>query len=156
MVDPFKSILAPGQNQVVNSQLLQILSNLNVSQKLAKEDASLKRRPVTTAEIEYAIKSSNPHKSPGPDGLNAHFYKLCWPIIAKDVIATIKNFFGKGKLLMKQVKHTFITLVPKVQNPCNATEYKPISLTNELYKIIAKILAARVKTVMDKIISPFQ
>lgn len=52
-------------------------------------------RTVTTAEIEYTIQSSSPHKSPGPDGFNAYFYKLCQPIIAKDVIAAIKNFLEK-------------------------------------------------------------
>lgn len=88
-------------------------------------------RPMENIEVEEAIKFSSPNKAPGPNGFNAHFYKICWPIIGKDVIKAIKDFFHNGNLL-QQVKHTFIALMPKKGSPLISIDYRPISLTNEI------------------------
>ena len=86
-------------------------------------------RPVTIAEIEDVVKSANPNKAPSPDGFNAHFFKVCWPIIGKDVCASIMDFFTHGSML-KQLKHTFILLVPKSEN-ANSPEQVPSYCFNE-------------------------
>jgi hypothetical protein len=59
----------------------------------------------------------------------------------------VKIFFGSlmnlqvnGKVL-EAFDTTFITLIPKYDNPQSFKEYKPISLCNCIYKIIAKIIA---------------
>ncbi|KAL5556096.1 hypothetical protein UlMin_038332 [Ulmus minor] len=51
---------------------------------------------------------------------------------------------------------TLITLLPKVKCPTHITEFRPISLCNVLYKIISKMLATRMRSVMDSIISEEQ
>lgn len=122
---------------------------------LTEHDASAISKQVELEEIKLAIKGANPNKLPGPDGFNAHFFKVCWPIRGEDVVLAISDFFKHG-MLLKQVKNSFITLIPKFVNPCKAADYRPISLTNELNKIIAHILAARVKPLVDRIINPCQ
>lgn len=64
---------------------------------------------------------------------------------------TIKDFFRHGKLL-KQVKNAFIALIDK-ENPSNPSNFRPISLTNELYKIIARIIENRLQPFVDKLIN---
>ena len=54
------------------------------------------------------------------------------------------------------INDTFTTLIPKVKDPTRITEYRPISLCNVLYKLIAKVLANRLKKVLPHIISPNQ
>ncbi|GJY88753.1 putative RNA-directed DNA polymerase [Tanacetum coccineum] len=51
---------------------------------------------------------------------------------------------------------SFISLVPKVQDPIEMCDYPPISLIGCAYKVIAKKLATRLSKVMSKIISPNQ
>lgn len=60
--------------------------------------------------------------------------------MGEEISADVMNFFKHGKLL-KQLKCTFITLIPKVDNPVSPSDFCPIYLTNELYKIIARIIA---------------
>ena len=48
---------------------------------------------------------------------------------------------------------TYICLIPKVRSPQKITEYCPISLCNVVYKIVAKVLANRLKGVLSEVIS---
>lgn len=50
-------------------------------------------RPVNIGEIEEVARCANPNRVPRPDGFNAHFYKMCWPIIGNDVCEAIMDFF---------------------------------------------------------------
>ena len=65
------------------------------------------------------------------------------------------EFFTHGKLL-KQINHTFIALIPKVDNPLQTQQFRPISLCNTIYKTISKLLVNRLRPLLNKIISPAQ
>jgi hypothetical protein len=49
-----------------------------------------------------------------------------------------------------------ITLIPKVKNPTQISEFHPISCCNTLYKCISKILANTLKMCLNGFISPSQ
>ena len=51
---------------------------------------------------------------------------------------------------------TFITLIPKKNAAIEDKDFQPISLVERVYKIIAKVLATRLRTVMEDIISSSQ
>jgi hypothetical protein len=50
----------------------------------------------------------------------------------------------------------FIALIPKVLNPHQVSDFRPISLLGSLYKLLSKVLASRLGKVMDTIISKSQ
>lgn len=64
--------------------------------------------------------------------------------------------FLNGGGMEQSLNHTFVALIPKVTDPKTVSDYKPISLCNVLYKIIAKTLANRLKLVLNDIISKNQ
>lgn len=111
--------------------------------------------PVTRKEVEQARKDLPIDKSPGIDGYNAEFFKTYWSVIGEEVITGIIQFFENGKLL-KGVNTTTITLFLKVSSPSYEKEYRPIACCATLYKLIAKILTARPKTVVDFLVSSIQ
>jgi len=82
----------------------------------------------------------HPDRAPGPDGYNAGFFQHNWDIVSSDVCAAVTNFFSQGKLL-RQLNHTFLTLIPKTSNASNLSDYRPISCCNVLYKLITKVLS---------------
>lgn len=62
----------------------------------------------------------------------------------------------KSNLSMAEINRTKITLVPETKNLSKMTEFRPISLCNVIYKLISKVLANCLKTIVSQIISENQ
>jgi hypothetical protein len=67
----------------------------------------------------------------------------------------INEFHRNGKLT-KGINSTFIALIPKVDSPQRLIDFRPISLVGSLYKILAKVLANRLRMVIGSVISESQ
>lgn len=115
--------------------------------KIGKKIKEL-QSPVTMNEIKEALTSIGDLKSPGIDGYGAKFFKVSWHIIKDDVVAAIQEFFRSGKM-MNQFNKTVITLIPKNANVNCIKDYRPIAGCTTFYKIIARILTARLGKVMQ-------
>ena len=95
-------------------------------------------------------------KAPGLDGFSAHFYKAaCSPIIKLDLVRMVFAFQRKAKV-GGCTNSSFLALIPKEVNPSSFDRFRPISLCNVSYKILAKLLANRFKLLLGKLISPLQ
>lgn len=73
-------------------------------------------------------------------------------MIGEDVVVAIQSFFLKG-FLPKGVNSTILALSPKKEEAKMMKDYRPISCCNVLYKVISKILANRLKTILPKCIT---
>jgi len=64
--------------------------------------------------------------------------------------------FHRNGRLSKGINNTFIALIPKVESPQRLNEFCPISLVGIMYKILAKVLANRLRSVIGSVISDSQ
>ncbi|PKI63801.1 hypothetical protein CRG98_015785 [Punica granatum] len=106
-------------------------------------------------EILMALNSIPNLKSPGPDGIPSLFYKHYGDTVKPLLISAVKSFFNSG-FILKEWNNTFICLVPKCQGASTFKDFRPISLCNVCYKVISKIIANRLKPLLERIISPNQ
>jgi hypothetical protein len=67
----------------------------------------------------------------------------------------VSEFHRNGKLA-KGINSTFIALIPKIDNPQRLNDFRPISLVGSLYKILAKVLANRLRLVIGSVVSESQ
>ena len=121
--------------------------NTNSSNKL--------ERSFSEKEVWNVISGCNGNKAPRPDGFNMHFFKTYWSVVKEDVMRFFEHFFEFGSF-DKRLNASFIALIPKCVSALGINEYKPISLVGCIYKILAKVLANRLRDVMDEVIGPNQ
>jgi len=119
---------------------------------LSKKFFEWLEQEITMEEVKRSAWGCDGSKCPGPDGFNFKFYRLAWDFIAQDILDIVLSFFRTGRL-PKGINTTYVTLLSKTVEPIEFKDFRPISMIHGIYKIIAKILASRLKTVMQKIIS---
>ena len=99
-----------------------------------------------------AVWSCSSDKSSGPNGINFKFIKKFWDVIKPDFLRFFDEFYANG-VIPRGLNASFIALIPKGADPQVLNEYMPISLIGCTYKILAKVLANRLKKVMHCIIN---
>ena len=76
-------------------------------------------------------------------------------MVESDVLAIFEEFYHHSKF-EKSLNATFIALIPKKNDASNIRDFRLISLVGSLYKILSKVLANRLKQVLDQLISESQ
>ena len=153
----------------IGDMLVQYFSNLFTSSKPSNLDSVLEgvcpvvdeemnevlNRPFEASEVQVALKQMKADTAPGPDGFPPLFYKQYWSKVGQEVTKAVLAVLNSG-MVPSQLNHTFLTLIPKIHSPRKVTDFRPISLSNVLYKFVAKVLANRLKTLLPNIISEYQ
>lgn len=112
--------------------------------------------PIDAEEVKLAINALACGKAPGSDGLTADFYKAYQNLLAPQLIVAYAEALESGSL-PPTMREAIVTLLLKPgKDPQRCQSYRPLSLLNHDYKILAKILAARFALLVDTILCPYQ
>lgn len=95
-------------------------------------------------EIKHALFSLGPYKAVGPDGFHAKLIQDQWDAFGAAFIEEVSNFFLTG-YMPSHVARSNLVLVPKTNDACSVTQFRPISVCNTTYKMISKILANHIR-----------
>lgn len=109
----------------------------------------------TEEEIWATIQSYDGNRASETDGFNMSFFKEFWAMIKDDIMKVFMDFHEHGKLV-KGLNASFIALIPKSPSPSSISDYRPISLIGSIYKLISKVLAIRLQSIMPSILSENQ
>jgi hypothetical protein len=139
-------------NPVLQDSLLaeEVIPNL-----VSDEVNSLLTLLPSNDEIKAAVFALNRDSAPGPDGFGAFFFQHYWDIVSKEVINAVLEFFTTSWIL-PGYNSNIIALLPKTPEASSIDQYRPIAMANFKFKVISKIMADRLASIMPTIVSEEQ
>ena len=112
-------------------------------------------KALTQEEIEAAIENLAKGKAPGSDGITIDFFKKFKTLLAPLLIQLYTQSY-KTETLPPSTRASIISLLHKKKERNNIKNYRPLSLTNNDYKILSKALQLRMNPAMNHIIGTEQ
>jgi hypothetical protein len=122
---------------------------------ISADDIRKLTAPFQASEFKDAMFAMQPDKCPGPDGFNPGFYQHFWSTCSGDIYRECCQWLNEGQF-PPSLNATNIALIPKGNEQKSMKDWRPIALCNVLYKLVSKVLANRLKSVLHKCISETQ
>ncbi|CAI7854640.1 unnamed protein product [Closterium sp. NIES-53] len=109
----------------------------------------------TEQEVKKAFGAMAKNKSHGGDGIPKELFEPHWDLRGGSFMAMAK-YFEKSASLPVEIKEAVTILLHKKGERDQLNNYRPITLLNLSYKVLARVIANRMKTVLHQVISPEQ
>jgi exonuclease III len=144
------------ENENTEHAVNEFMQNMDFP-RLKQEEAELCEGKITFEETTYALSQMKNGSAPGCDGLTVEFIKFFWSKIGKLITDSFTEAYLKGELSYLQ-KKGIIVLIHKGKDlrRDKLSNWRPITLTNTDYKILAKTLALRMSAVIHKLVNEDQ
>lgn len=124
----------------------------SVDNPIEETDRQELNTQLTLDELERALKLMKAGKSPGSDGIPSEFFRAFWDLVGPLLLAALSHSLDKGFLSPDQ-RRAVVTLIPKKgRDKRYLSNWRPISVLNTDYKLLAKAMALRLSTILPKII----
>ena len=151
----YKTNFDPGEEKEMSRKFQSFVGNLNLTHLEEHENLELEAE-INIEEVQSAVNSFQNNKTPGDDGFTKEFYETFFDLIGPALLDSLNAGFECGTLSISQ-RRGVISLIPKDENNLmTLSNWRPITLLNVDYKILAKIIANRIKPVLPKLIHPDQ
>ena len=143
------------QNITTIEEFLGPDNNINCP-KLTTSQAQKLEGELLIEEATKYIKQCRADASPGSTGFTGGFYKFFWRNLKYFVVNSLNYAYETGNLSITQ-KLGVIILLPKPEKDKRfLANWRPISLLNQVYKILSGALTERLKPALESIIHPDQ
>lgn len=109
--------------------------------------------PPTLKELKRILDLFPRDKSLGIDGLTLEVYEACWSFLGEDFLALVLTFWDTASL-PRSFKTGVLKLIPKKPDRHFLKDWRPLAMLTAMYKVIAKLLAMRLRLVLPQLISP--
>ena len=127
--------------------------NLKQLDQVDKDKCDLE---LSVEELGKNLKMLPNNKSPGCDGLTSEFYKIFWLYIKDLIFDSFLYSFESGLMSIDQ-RRAILCLLPKAKKDLRFLKnWRPLSILNTDYKLLAKLLATRLQSVIANIVGPDQ
>ena len=137
------------------AKMTNYLNSTRLENKLSQADIHVCEQNITTEEYKQSLFSMKLNKSPGTDGLSVEFYQTFWNQLKGPFMNSLNESIQKGQLTDTQ-SHGILSLIFKSGDETYLNNWRPITLLNVDYKIIARTLAQRLQKVITNVVSTDQ
>ena len=110
---------------------------------------------VLPAEVGRALKKARPGRAPGPDGLPVEMYRMLRDVMVP-LLARLYSIIGATQQTPPGFLLGAVTSIFKKGSRTVVSNYRPITLLNADYRLLAKCLAERLGPCLDAHIDPSQ
>ncbi|SCZ92378.1 BZ3501_MvSof-1269-A2-R1_Chr2-1g04365 [Microbotryum saponariae] len=114
--------------------------------------------PFTLLEVEAALKKTDSGRSPGPSGIPYELFKALPTYFAPKLLDLFNSIWEGGKMTVS-LAEGLVRLLPKNKPGANLKSlgaYRPITLRETTYKVLSKVLVARLNGVLGELLPPAQ
>ena len=125
----------------------------------AQQACEATEQGITLDELQAALKLSARGKKPGSDGLPYEFFSQFWEVLGPELLAVLQDAFEAqhGLCLPTSMTQGVVTLLYKGKgSKALLDSYRPITLLNSDYKLLAKALATRFGPALQHVVDPTQ
>ena len=136
----------------------EIVFNCNIRDdlKLSSKSRSDLDVPLSLPELSSTVKDMAKNKAPGLDGLAIEVYIAVWDIVGAHLLEAYQKVFDDN-CMYSDAMCGVLNLIPKQGRDVRYLKnLRPITLLNVDYKIIEKVIANRIQSVLPEIIHPDQ
>lgn len=106
-------------------------------------------------EVHKAMKELPTGKTPRVDSIHVQFYQELWDDIGPDIFNFVTEATTQAHIT-EELNISKIAPLPKSKDKSKIQNYRPISLLNTLYKVVAKVYAFMMKSLLRHWIIPSQ
>ena len=108
--------------------------------------------PFREKEVFTTLNDMEGDKALGPDDFTLAFWQNSWQFVKAEIMELFHDFFV-SETFTRSLNTTFLVLIPKKGEAEDLKDFRPISLLGSRYKLLAKVLANRLKKVVDTVFS---
>jgi len=109
-------------------------------------------RVITKEEVEEVVNKMAKNKALGPNGFTIEFYQVAWSFMGNDLVDLVEES-RYSKYMHQGLNATFLALILKNRKLDKLQGFRPISLCNVVYKILATIMVNKLKPIPPDLIA---